>query len=168
MKTNNTAFDTIMKYSTLLELGVDVYINILEYKPTYIEGHWSLHNEKLSNLSGILPNITITGYTEDLHSFTIHAKENENGILQPEMEKLMKKKKREDFCRLTGMKGAYEPKMSKELIVFTNNGKTFSFSGVENFQHTTQGFKFDYQGISSGKKRTAEFNYTSVSGYAFD
>ena len=55
-----------------------------------------------------------------------------------------------------------------ELIIFTNVGKTFSFSGVENLQHTTQGFKFDYQGISSGKKRTAEFNYTSVSGYAFD
>lgn len=55
-----------------------------------------------------------------------------------------------------------------ELVIFTNAGKTFMFSNISNFRHTTQGFKFDYVGLSTSKERTAEFNYTSVSGYAFD
>lgn len=55
-----------------------------------------------------------------------------------------------------------------ELIIFTNVGKTFTFSNISNFHHTTQGFKFDYVGLSTGKEHTAEFNYASVAGYAFD
>ncbi|BCK48614.1 MULTISPECIES: hypothetical protein [Streptococcus] len=53
-----------------------------------------------------------------------------------------------------------------ELIIFTNAGKTFMFRNVLDFEYTTQGFKFKYKGISTGKERTAEFNYTSVAGYA--
>lgn len=55
-----------------------------------------------------------------------------------------------------------------ELIIFTNAGKTFTFSNISNFRHTTQGFKFDYVGVSTSKERTAEFNYTSVVGYAIN
>ena len=55
-----------------------------------------------------------------------------------------------------------------ELIIFTNAGKTFMFSNISNFRHTTQGFKFDYIGLSTSKERTAEFNYASVAGYAIN
>lgn len=53
-----------------------------------------------------------------------------------------------------------------EIIVFTNTGKTFIFKGVENFEHTTQGFKFEFKGVSTGVEREAYFNYTSVAGYS--
>lgn len=53
-----------------------------------------------------------------------------------------------------------------ELIVFTNTGKTYLFKNVENFVPTTQGFKFQYTGVATGETRQAEFNYTSVAGYA--
>lgn len=52
-----------------------------------------------------------------------------------------------------------------ELIVYTNTGKTYLFTNVEDFEPTTQGFKFKYKGIATGKTRQAEFNYTSVAGY---
>lgn len=42
-----------------------------------------------------------------------------------------------------------------ELIVFTNNGQTYHFKGVENFRPTT-----------TGVKRSAVFNNTSTAGYA--
>ena len=54
----------------------------------------------------------------------------------------------------------------KELVVFTNNGKTFVFHGVENFTNTTTGFKFDYVGKMTGVSRHSVFNNTSVAGYA--
>ena len=54
----------------------------------------------------------------------------------------------------------------KELVVFTNNGQTFVFHGVENFTNTTTGFKFDYVGKMTGVSRQAVFNNTSVAGYA--
>lgn len=53
-----------------------------------------------------------------------------------------------------------------EIIVFTNEGKTYSFNNVTNFKHTTQGFEFVYTGVATGVTRQAVFNYTSVSGYA--
>ena len=53
-----------------------------------------------------------------------------------------------------------------ELIVFTNTGKTYLFKNVENFVPTTKGFKFQYKGVATGETRQAEFNYTSVAGYA--
>ena len=53
-----------------------------------------------------------------------------------------------------------------ELIVFTNNGQTYFFSGVENFKPTTTGFSFDYVGKATGVKRSAMFNNTSAAGYA--
>lgn len=53
-----------------------------------------------------------------------------------------------------------------ELIIFTNTGKTYIFNDVENLKPTTDGFSFDYTGKSTGIKRHAQFNYTSVSGYA--
>lgn len=54
----------------------------------------------------------------------------------------------------------------KELIVFTNNGQTYHFKGVEDFKPTTTGFKFTYKGVATGVKREAVFNNTSVAGYA--
>lgn len=53
-----------------------------------------------------------------------------------------------------------------ELIVFTNNGQTYYFNGVENFRPTTTGFSFDYLGKATGVKRSAVFNNTSTAGYA--
>lgn len=53
-----------------------------------------------------------------------------------------------------------------ELIVFTNNGQTYHFKGVECFRPTTTGFSFDYVGVATGVKRSAMFNNTSTAGYA--
>lgn len=53
-----------------------------------------------------------------------------------------------------------------ELIVFTNNGQTFMFKGVQNFTNTTTGFKFDYFGQMTQVQRQAVFNNTCVAGYA--
>lgn len=52
------------------------------------------------------------------------------------------------------------------IIVFATSGKTFEFSQVTDFLPTTQGFKFNYTGKATGITRRAEFNYTSVAGYA--
>ena len=53
-----------------------------------------------------------------------------------------------------------------EIIVFTSSGKTYNFKNIENLTPTTQGFEFDYTGATTGVKRHASFNYTSVAGYA--
>lgn len=53
-----------------------------------------------------------------------------------------------------------------ELIIWTNLGRTLMFKNVSNFNYHTQGFEFGYVGVSTGKKRRANFNNTSVSGYA--
>ena len=53
-----------------------------------------------------------------------------------------------------------------EIIVFTSSGKTYNFKNIENLTPTTQGFEFDYTGVTTGVKRHASFNYTSVAGYA--
>ncbi|MDT2984497.1 hypothetical protein [Enterococcus casseliflavus] len=53
-----------------------------------------------------------------------------------------------------------------ELIIFTNNGQTYHFKGVENFKPTTTGFSFDYVGVATEVKRSAMFNNTSTAGYA--
>ena len=55
-----------------------------------------------------------------------------------------------------------------ELIVFTNMGRTYLFKNIENFEPTTQGFKFEYTGVATGETRKAEFNNTSVAGYALN
>lgn len=55
---------------------------------------------------------------------------------------------------------------STTIIVFATSGKTFEFGQVTNFLPTTQGFKFNYTGLATGVTRRAEFNYTSVAGYA--
>jgi len=54
----------------------------------------------------------------------------------------------------------------QELIVWTNMGRSLIFKNVLNFNFHTQGFEFDYFGVSTGKQRHANFNNTSVSGYA--
>jgi len=56
----------------------------------------------------------------------------------------------------------------KEIVVFTNMGRTYSFKNVRNFIHTTQGFRFDYTGVATGVTRTIEFNNTCTAGYAFN
>lgn len=53
-----------------------------------------------------------------------------------------------------------------EIIVYTNAGATYKFENVSNFQYTTNGFKFEYVGASTGVKRTIEFNNTSTAGFA--
>ena len=40
------------------------------------------------------------------------------------------------------------------------------FKGVTNFSFHTQGFEFDYEGVSTNTKRHANFNNTCVAGYA--
>ena len=56
----------------------------------------------------------------------------------------------------------------KELLIWTNMGRTLMFKNVTNFNFHSQGFEFDYKGISTGKKRHANFNNTSVVGYALN
>ena len=56
----------------------------------------------------------------------------------------------------------------KELLIWTNMGRTLMFKNVTNFNFHSQGFEFDYKGISTGKKRHANFNNTSVAGYALN
>lgn len=53
-----------------------------------------------------------------------------------------------------------------EVIVFTSNGRSFIFKNVKNLYPTTNGFEFDYLGISTGVNRHVCFNYNSVCGYA--
>lgn len=53
-----------------------------------------------------------------------------------------------------------------ELMVYTNEGKTYHFKDVTDFAHTTQGFSFVHIGVSTGVKRTTVFNYTCVAGYS--
>lgn len=53
-----------------------------------------------------------------------------------------------------------------EVIVYTNMGRTLLFENVTNFGFYAQGFEFDYVGASTSKVRHANFNNTSVAGYA--
>jgi hypothetical protein len=53
-----------------------------------------------------------------------------------------------------------------ELIIWTNMGRSLIFKNVSNFGFTTQGIEFDYVGESTGVARHANFNNTSMSGYA--
>lgn len=53
-----------------------------------------------------------------------------------------------------------------ELIIWTNMGRSLVFENVDNFGFTSQGIEFDYQGASTGKVRHANFNNTSMVGYA--
>lgn len=52
------------------------------------------------------------------------------------------------------------------IIIFTNMGRTFHFKDVSNLEHTTQGIRFIYVGVSTGVERVVEFNNTSMAGYA--
>lgn len=45
-------------------------------------------------------------------------------------------------------------------------GRSLIFNEVTNFGFTTQGIKFDYVGGSTGVARHANFNNTSMVGYA--
>lgn len=56
--------------------------------------------------------------------------------------------------------------MYREIVVFTNTGQTYFFSGVTGFKVTKTGFCFDYKGKLTGIERHAVFNNTSTSGYA--
>ena len=47
-----------------------------------------------------------------------------------------------------------------EVIVFTSNGRSFIFKNVKNLYPTTNGFEFDYLGISTGVNRHVCFNYS--------
>ena len=62
--------------------------------------------------------------------------------------------------------GVKMDKKSFEVVVFTNMGRTYLFTGVSDFEYTTQGFRFSYCGKSTGVFRTVEFNNTCVAGYA--
>lgn len=53
-----------------------------------------------------------------------------------------------------------------ELIIWTNLGRSLLFTDVTNFGFTSQGIEFDYVGGSTGVKRHANFNNTSMVGYA--
>jgi hypothetical protein len=55
---------------------------------------------------------------------------------------------------------------TQEILIWTNMGRTLFFKNVINFKYHTQGFEFDYKGVSTGKNRHANFNNTSVVGYA--
>jgi hypothetical protein len=45
-------------------------------------------------------------------------------------------------------------------------GRTYFFKNITNLIHTTQGIRFNYIGVATGVERTAEFNNTSMVGYA--
>lgn len=56
--------------------------------------------------------------------------------------------------------------LNMELIIFTTNGYTYKFTGVENLTPTTNGITFEYFGASTKVWRTATFDYRGISGYA--
>lgn len=53
-----------------------------------------------------------------------------------------------------------------ELIIWTQMGRSLMFYDVTNFNFHSQGFEFDYVGASTNVARHANFNNTSVAGYA--
>jgi hypothetical protein len=53
-----------------------------------------------------------------------------------------------------------------QLIIWTNLGRSLIFLNVTNFGFTSQGIEFDYVGASTEVKRHANFNNTSMVGYA--
>lgn len=53
-----------------------------------------------------------------------------------------------------------------QLIIWTNLGRSLIFNDVKNFGFTSQGIEFDYTGGSTGASRHANFNNTSMVGYA--
>lgn len=54
----------------------------------------------------------------------------------------------------------------KEIVVFTTQGKTFIFKNISNFSYNSLSISFDYEGVSTGVKRHAEFFHEGTSGYA--
>lgn len=53
-----------------------------------------------------------------------------------------------------------------ELVIWTQMGRSLMFKNVTNFNYHSQGFEFDYEGESTGVTRHANFNNTSVAGFA--
>jgi hypothetical protein len=53
-----------------------------------------------------------------------------------------------------------------QLIIWTQMGRSLMFENVTNFNFHSQGFEFDYVGASTDVARHANFNNTSVAGYA--
>lgn len=53
-----------------------------------------------------------------------------------------------------------------QLIIWTNMGRSLVFDDVINFGFTSQGIEFDYVGASTNVTRHANFNNTSMVGYA--
>lgn len=53
-----------------------------------------------------------------------------------------------------------------QLIIWTNMGRSLIFENVTNFGFTSQGIEFDYVGASTDVERHANFNNTSMAGYA--
>ena len=53
-----------------------------------------------------------------------------------------------------------------ELVIWTNMGRSLVFQQVTNFGFTSQGIEFDYVGASTKVIRHANFNNTSMAGYA--
>ena len=53
-----------------------------------------------------------------------------------------------------------------QLIIWTQMGRSLMFENVTNFSFHSQGFEFDYVGESTKVARHANFNNTSVAGYA--
>lgn len=53
-----------------------------------------------------------------------------------------------------------------QLILWTNLGRSLIFENVTNFGFTSQGIEFDYTGASTNVARHANFNNTSMVGYA--
>lgn len=70
-----------------------------------------------------------------------------------------------DPIALMDMEEPEYPAPQQELIVFTNTGNTYYFANVTDLKPTTNGFKFKYTGVASGKVRTATFDNTATSGY---
>ena len=56
--------------------------------------------------------------------------------------------------------------IAKEIVIWTNMGRSLMFKNVTMFKYHTQGFEFNYVGDSTGVSRHANFNNTSVVGFA--
>ena len=85
-------------------------------------------------------------------------------LTQPSTKGIVNKNNRQGYIKPIDDR-THRSKTMKELVVFTNTGNNYYFENVENLKPTTNGFKFDYTGMATGKKRTATFDNTSTAGY---
>ena len=57
--------------------------------------------------------------------------------------------------------------MSNKICIFTQNGMSFIFENIENFNRESFGISFEYVGKSTQTRNKAYFSNVSITGYSF-